>query len=917
MGARIVVVGSVGSIGESDVDGRFGITGIGPGTYGVRATKGRFGSTRVENVVVAAGKTAEVRASLKPKNDSNVEVLEVSADVKEASQATQLLKRKMAPTVSDNLGAESISRTPDSDAAEVVTRVPAVTIKDDAFIIVRGLGDRYNSALINSSLFPSTDPTRRIVPLDLFPAGFIESLTLVKSYTPDLPGDFAGGLVNISLTDPPLEPHMSLGLTLGGNTTTTFGDFDTYDGCGAADYFGFGDGCRKLDFEFPEKNDAGDPLSRVTPLQRIALIRSLKQNWNTSSVDAPPSYGISAEAGNTWGPLGINTAMTYRGKYARRSDEILRTRSGRGTISDDFVYDRSTFKTDLGALATSVLKINQRHRISANTILNRKSSDEVLVGFGQDRLLNNDEDRLGTRSIYTTDQLLSLQFTGQHSFGVAEVDWRAALSQSRRWQPDGKFTIYRRDNDEDNPAFTLALAGSAAGSSTTRFFSELDELLQDYGVDVSIPTSASLSFLGLDLGGQGRLSVGAVYTTRARDFKLRLLQTTAQPGLSGIDFTASPDSILRPENYATALDLRDSTNRAQQRFTASQDIAGAYIMLDMPIVGEKLRVVGGVRSEYSYIRVKGVDPERLEPFDRIINDFDFLPALSLVYAPRDDMNVRLAASQTVSRPQFREMNPAQFPTSPGERAFRGNADLDSSTIQNLDFRWEWFLSPLELVSVGLFAKNLGEPIETNVRPATTVAVETMANAGSAVLWGAEFEARKNFEFAMRYLRQWDSVRPYVAFLTDVELLSNVTLVESEAKGFRPLPGQQTVNVTDARRPLTDQAPFVINASIQYDDYRYGLFRLLYNTVGKTIVAAGNNAGGQNLPNVELQRRDQLDFVWLKNWSLLDTPFKTKLSVENITNDDHLETHGQIDDQTVITNRYFTGVSFSAGLTFEF
>ncbi len=910
-GAGISVAGARAGA-QSDVDGRFTITDVPAGTYEVRISAPLYGSTRIRNVHVVAGEDASVRASLEPQGDSDIEVVEVVADVTESSAATQLLKRKMAPTVSDNLGAESISRTPDSDAAEVVTRVPAVTIKDDAFIVVRGLGDRYNSALVNRSLLPSTDPTRRIVPLDLFPAGFIESLTLVKSYTPDLPGDFAGGLVNISLTDPPSEPRASLQLSLGGNTVTTFADFDSYDGAGFADWFGFGVEHRELPSGFPEtKRD----VVTLTALQERKAVGSLNQNWNTRRTDAPPGFGASVELGNTWGPFGMSAALTYGAKPSRRNDEIVRTRQDEGIVAD-FVYDRSTLSTGLGGLLTATYKLANGHRLSTRVIGNRKSEDETLIGLGTDALLGNREDLQPTSTIYTADQLLGLQIEGQHSLGFVDVDWRGALSQSQRWQPDAKFTIYRRDLDADNPVFILATGGGSAGGSTTRYFSELDELLQDYGVDLSVPFDARFSSFGREWGGNAQLSAGLAYTTRERDFKLRLFDTLIRGTSTILDFRRQPDDILRPENYGFVFDLQDNTNRPELRFKAAQDIAGIYLMVDLPIVPDRLRLIGGIRTEYSYIRVEGVNQTELLDFTNVINDVDFLPALSIVYSPTERSNIRLALSQTVSRPQFRELNPAQFPTAPGQRAFRGNENLESSTIQNLDLRWEWFPSQLELVSAGFFAKNLEEPIEINVAPRSTVIVETRSNAGSATLFGIELEARKNFEFARRYLRRFESLRRISAPLSDIEFVGNVTLVESEAKGFKPLRDDGALNVA-SRRALTDQAPFVINASLQYDHFHWGTFRLLYNTVGDTIVAAANSGGGQTSDDVIAERRDQLDFVWLREWSLMGRRLKSKISVENITNDDFFETQGVIDGELVVTNRYFTGVSFGASLTFEF
>ena len=221
IGAGAEVVEMKKAATRTDLDGHFDID-VAPGTYRVRLSAALYEGKVLDHVRVAPGETTRLSASLTPKVDTSVEVIEVVADVTAATEATQLLKRKLAPTISETLGAESISKTPDSDAAEVVTRVPAVTIKDDKFLIVRGLNERYSSALLNDSRLPSTDPNRRIVPLDLFPADFIESLTVIKSYTPDLPGDFAGGLVNIRLAEPPRRFTYSIGMSTGFDTETTF-----------------------------------------------------------------------------------------------------------------------------------------------------------------------------------------------------------------------------------------------------------------------------------------------------------------------------------------------------------------------------------------------------------------------------------------------------------------------------------------------------------------------------------------------------------------------------------------------------------------------------------------------------------------------------------------------------------------------
>src|SRR6185436_17773690 len=185
-----VEVVDAGKSTRTDIDGKYVIR-IKPGSYQVRIFAGGFQGLRLQNVAVAVGQVAKADAILLPSGQGAGLVVEVTAQASKARESTQLLKRKKAAVVSASVSAETMAKTGGSDAAEVVAQAPAVQIKDSKYIQVRGLTERYASALLNDSRLPSTNPDRRVVPLDLFPAGFLDSISIVKSYTPDLPGDFS------------------------------------------------------------------------------------------------------------------------------------------------------------------------------------------------------------------------------------------------------------------------------------------------------------------------------------------------------------------------------------------------------------------------------------------------------------------------------------------------------------------------------------------------------------------------------------------------------------------------------------------------------------------------------------------------------------------------------------------------------
>lgn len=889
-----------------------------PGTYAVKATAEQYEPVTIEQLTVVAGKAIGTTAKLKEKATAtkpSTQLVEVTGVVKEASEATQLQQRKEATAVGDSVGAEAISKTTDSSAAEVVTRAPAVTTRDNKYIVVRGLAERYSAALLNGSRLPSTDPNRRIVPLDIFPADFIEALTIVKTYTPDLPGDFAGGLVDIKLARPPEEFEWAISTSLSFNTETTFQDYDTYDGY-PVDWLTFGDGPRQLPSAFdifPATPNPQPPFNPTTTQMRT-LVASLADNWNTFSRTAPPNFSFDASIGDTWGPFGIALAGVYGWKFSVHRDEVSNSygspqqiQEGNGEI---YTYDKSTFETELGALLSSQYTIDPDHRILARALVNRQSSDEVQRGHGQDEESLVGFEQFPTSTQYTANQLGFGALEGLHHFSWVDVDWRGSWAPSSQQIPDTKFYDYF------GPPGTTPILGVQAPSQILppqRVWTSLNEFLQDYYLDGIVPFRTALPDTDVWRGLEGKLKGGINYALRDRSF---LYQSYRIDGIGSrrLDLTQPPDTLFVPPNFSTSGPLTFD-RFSYEPFDASQEIAAVYGMVDVPVVKDQLRFIGGARLEYSYIQTDGF-LQTQGPVRSVVNDLDPLPGVSLLYTPREDMNVRAAFSQTVSRPEFRELTPVFFTTLPGERALRGNPDLITADITNWDLRWEWFFTPLELASAGFFYKNLTNPIElvTGVDAGGTTS-DVFVNYDSASLFGFELEGRKTFDFVEPWARQVSWLAPLAPHFDDLQLLVNVSITQSEtSEGFTPPPPNvATVAPAPGKKALQAQPPYVVNAALEYDNARWGVFRLLYNTIGPTIVAKGTLfSDGQPLDDIESQRRDQLDFVWLSDVTLFDTQFSTKFGVENILNDVFEETQGPR-----VTNRYRTGVTFSTSIQYSF
>jgi hypothetical protein len=901
--AGIEVIGQNKKV-KTDLDGKYSIK-LPPGSYELRVFAPLYQGTRLQNVIVKANEITRTDANLKPQGEAGVETVEVVAEAKKAAEATQILQRQKAATVSDNISAQQIQKSPDSKASEIVMRVPAVTIRNDKFIVVRGLGERYSSALLNGSRLASTDPNKRVVPLDLFPADFIDAITLIKTYTPDLPGDFAGGLLDITLREFPAQFTYSIGLNTSVNTAATFQDFGTYHACGGKDYFGFGADCRSLPGIFG--NHQNPSTENPTTPQMRTYVGSLLNNWDIEQQTAPPNFGVNGSVGTTWGPFGFNIAAIYNNEYKVYRDEAVNSYANIDELKNPetatvVTYDQSTFDTQLGAILTTGYQLSPNHKFFGNAFVNRHSADVVLDGSGTYNA-NPERTTFSTNELYTIDQLGFGQLGGRHHWEPLDVDWRAAWAPSSEHTPDNKFLLYDIAPDAPpgvNPGLIFV------SPSTIRTFGNLNEFLQDYNVDLTAPFKTRLPFTDVWSGLQAKFKSGAAYTYRDRKFDYRLFRTGNTSSTGELDLTLPPEQLLIPSNYGRAPDnpltFAETTNRSDS-FDATQEIAGGYGMVDLPLIQDRLRFVGGARVEYSYITTKGVSVD-LQPANTILNNLDPLPGVNFIYTPRSDMNVRYSVSETVSRPEFRELTPTEFIVAIGQRSFLGNPNLVESHIISNDLRWEWFFTPLELASVSFFYKNLDKPIEIIQQSTTTSLIDFPINADTGTLWGFEFELRKNFGFLVDYASRWDWLKPVAAEFYNVSFLSNVSVVQSNATGLKA-PGSP---ITNDNSPLVGQAPYTVNAALEYQNSTWGVWRLLYNTTGPTLLVAASDGK----PEIDQLQRNQLDAVWITEFAPFGVPLTGKVAVENILNDRYEQTQG---DRVV--NRYLAGAKFTFGVSYTY
>ncbi len=876
---------------RTDLDGRYAIK-VPPGTYQVRFFAPLYRGARVERVVVEVNKTARADIPLKPEGQGGVQVVEVVAQAAKAAEATQLIKRQKAPVVSDNIGAETIAKSPDTDAAEIVQRVPAVTIKDNKFIFVRGLGERYSSAVLDGSRLPSPDPERRVVPLDLFPSEFIDSISIVKTYTPDLPGDFSGGLADIQLLDFPQQLTYGIATSTSGNSQTTFQKFDTYKGS-KLDYFGFGGDYRKLPSEIPDiRFTQNGQRPQLPASQRQAFGRAFKNIWNLDTMTAPVDFKTAFQVGDRWGPFGARLAGTYGTEYRTVRNQTERTflQSGAGPkLGNDFKFDRSTFETRLGGVFTAAYELSPEHHLNFRSLIDRNSTDTTEDGVGTVEQLGGFRE-LSHQLTYKQEELDFGQLSGSHHFPLLDIDWHSAFSRTTQNIPDQRIEV----RQEASPGLFTFTEDANGGS---RLFSDLTEYLTDSQLNFTVPFTTGLPFTDLWSGLPAKFKFGPGYLYRTRNSELRIFRFTPRStdAEHQIDLTGPTEDILRPENIGGASPfpiIFEETTQPQNLFTASQEIAAGYLMFELPLVRDQLRLIAGVRTEYSFIRLKGFFPgtSGAPPRTIIKNNLDPLPGVNLVYSPQPDMNVRVGWSKTVSRPEFRELSPATYPAPRGLRGLVGNPFLVETNIDSYDVRWEWFFTPMELVSVSGFYKTIDKPIETAVDVSGSAPQDTFSQNKDGKLAGFEFEGRKNFGF----------VSPALA---NFSLLTNVSYVHSEVTAV-----VQQLHTT-RKRPLQGQADFVVNAALEYAHPEWGTVRLLYNAVGPRITGVQDVT---NLPDFVADTRHTLDLVYLGKIHPWNVPLTVKLSLENVLDDKYTTTVG-----SEVQQDYRTGITASLGLSYYY
>ena len=878
-GAQVIVADTqLGAL--AGVDGRYVIRMAPEGEVAVRAVMIGYTSKTVTGLTLAPGGVIEVNLALDP-SAVELEGITVSAGQERGSVARALDEQRNALGVISAITTEQMARSPDGDAAAAVKRVSGVTVQDGKYVFVRGLGERYTTTSLNGARVPSPEPERKMVPLDLFPSGLLQTVTTAKTFTPDLAGDFSGAQVNIQTRSFPTRRQVTLSASTGFNTMATGKAMPFAPGVGG-EWLGVAAGDRTLPSEVARFGNFQSTAPTQADVNR--MVGSFRNAWSAHQQDGRPKASLSASVGGSDPVLGLQVGYLLSGTYSyseearaeqHRAQALPESDGGTREIDrfDGISGGRSVLWGGMANLSTLV---GTHSRFEMNTIYNRTADDEARVESGFSENLGQ-EFRI-QRLRYVERSVFSSQLRGEHQLGSSHrLEWSATGSSVRRSEPDRSEFVTQIDSDPTGNLLPPAWF-NVSNEGAVRTFGELTES--------SLEGASSYTFTFGDPGRQSRLKMGGSFRTTDRDAANESYAISASLGRDGREL--APEEIFDGRFASEGDRVFRITPIAQGgSYTAHDRVTAGYGMLDLAVTGN-LRLVAGARVERSEVTVNAQSTLG-QPVVTAPSYTDVLPSVSLNWSPSEAHTFRLSASQTLSRPEYRELAPVQYREVLGGDNVMGNPDLVRSLIRNLDLRWEWYPGPSEAVTVALFAKDFQNPIERIFLGTSGTRVITFANAEGAKNLGVELEVRKGLGWIAESLER-------------TSFFANATLMNSDIEINQSLTGAFQ---TAQNRAMVGQSPYVLNAGLTYanDDNTLNA-TVLYNVAGRRI----NSAAELPLPNVYEEARHALDLSL--RFPLLGG-LKGKADVENI-----LDSPYELLQGTVTREFYRTGRKISFGMSWQ-
>lgn len=900
-----VYVPATGQGAAADINGAFEIAKIKSGSYTLIVSFISYRTDTLKNVTVYPDQTTDINHKMIEEGQTLNEVVIGGQRITNTDYAviTEIRNNNL---VMVGISSQQITMSQDRDAAQIMKRIPGVTILNNRFVNIRGLNERYNTVLLNGVIAPSSEVDSKAFAFDLIPSNMIDRMMVYKSGSADLPGEFAGGIIGIHTKSVVEENSLSVNLTTGFRAGTTLKDF-SYAAGSATDNLGFDNGFRQLPSSFPTENlrEFSQHPTDANITKLVDASKSLPNRWDVYRRTAIPdvratiNFAHVAHLGNIKlsNITSVNYSKTYQSfeqkNYYYDAFDPNALKSGRRYFFDDMRFQDNV---RVGLISNFILELSPSHKIEFRNLFNQLGNSQVTSRTGVEDIQGFD---VNNRAInYYSRGIYSGQLQGKHNFGDhVYFSWIGGYSTVNADQPDYRRVRSQRPVGTDNP-FSVVIPPNANAFEAGRFYSDLNEKIYtgSFNVDYKINP-------GVEDEKQAKISVGGYVAQTDRTFDARWFSYK----WSTLN-NRSPDVLLQPfetifnegnigfspvNGQAPYFILEEGTNFSDH-YTGSNLLTAGYASVAIPFA-LKFKFAAGMRVEYNRQQLNSYSTDGVPVLvDNPITSI--LPFVNLAYNYTDKSLVRIAYGKTVNRPVFRELAPFNFYDFDRNANLFGNPELTTADVHNVDLRWENYPSKNENISFGVFYKHFINPIESELFGGANL-VYTYRNAVSATTFGAEMEARKS-------LRGLTSSR----LLDRLSLVMNAALIHSRVD-------LGDVTNQEKERAMQGQSPYIVNAGLNYNDDRGWQFNASYNIFGARIYAVGDL--DQNATQYELPRH-QVDLTVSK---ALGNRWEVKVGVQDLLNAPYRLTQDSNRDKKITAVdepiQYFRmGQYASLGVTFK-
>ncbi len=736
-------------------------------------------------------------------SSKNMQEVVVRASGRKETVASLYLVQRNSSSIQDGISAEAIRKSPDKNTGEVIRRVSGASVQDNKFVVIRGLNERYNVAMLNNNILPSTEPDKKAFSFDIIPSSAIDNLIIYKTPTADLPGDFSGGLVKVVTKDYPSKSFTEVSISTSGNTLTTGQDFYGTTSNGSYERFGFFDNSRNVPQGYADNRGAA--FISLPNATKQSITKQFPSTFGYEGLSkSAPNISASISGGNSF-VLKNNSKLgfLYQVGYGegRKVAEKFRTNF---LINRDMLYENNTNVYDVKNNLQGMINLaysKGKNKYTLKGLFNNEFTNSVGLRNGYD--IANRPDYFYIKSYnneLSANGLFSAVVDGNHSISKKLVaDWSASFSDAYKSQPDQKIISFRTPfNSTNNYYLKIGNENSPEIRNAGRIFSNLDEKIYNIAFNVNY---------NFDVNGvQQKLKFGSINYYRDRSTVVDAL------GFASLDFRGVAIYETKATDFSNLfsndnidlfkLTLANIANNSTS-YTANALLNAGYIMYDGKF-SEKLKLNAGVRAERYDQELQAQNQATIE-----LNNLDVLPSALFTYALGKKTNLRFAASESVNRPEFRELASYSVFDYDNFVVVRGNPNLKRSLVKNYDIRFESFPSTGEIVSFSVFYKDFKNPIE-QINSGNDVL--SYMNADKATTYGAEVELRKKLGFIGS------------KFFENLTFYTNLSYML----------GNVTFNGTQINSPLQGQSPYIINGSLSYASEKEFTVSVLYNRVGPRL-----------------------------------------------------------------------------------